>query len=349
MALALLAILSLNGCGASTTGNQDEVGDQEENEPEGQDLVWKCAETPTSCVCNEVSEDSVLVSFDAREVDGCWGRECCILKEATEDSRAKCECVTSDSSCEELVASMRNAQIVSECAPGSVPDLDRYAVEGERCDGTYLSENDLWACRPETYCGMNEARLRTCVEGTEETRAVDAACRTAAGNTTTSSSTLELSEPVVIWANGIEYRMTAVDSGFFDKVDSDGCLESIGATFSTGEAGAEQTKLELAAEAVDGVLVVSKVYFRQDKLPALGESAPPSALETEPANIPFTVSTFGQTCQDFGGRCLVGSVEWHLRGKVGEVEFAETTISVDATVCSSLALTTEGICPSPVK
>lgn len=343
--LALLATVSLSACGASSEDTEGKAGMGAQRE----DLIWKCAETATTCSCHEVSEDSVLISFSAREVEGCWDRECCIFEAAKEDRPAACECVTSDSSCEELVASMRNAEIVSECAPGSKPDLDRYAKEGERCDASYLDENELWACHPDTYCGTNEDRLHTCVEGTTETRAIDEACRSAAASTETTSSTLQLSEPVVILVNDVEYRMTTVETGSLDEVDSDGCLASLEVTFSTDGDVGERTTLELQVTAVDEALVVSWVNLDSDGFTDPGEAEPPTVLEADPVNIPFTVSTFGQTCQAFGGRCLAGGVEWHLQGKVGEVEFAETTLRLEGTICSSLALTPKGVCPSAAK
>lgn len=310
---------------------------KQEDEPE---LQWFCFGSEESCLCREspVDEDGEpqFTLLGAEPVEGCWDFDCCIYTEGDEDTLPECECrmTDSESACQERKAATRGAKIVSECAPGAERDLSAYAEAGERCDGHYLYDHELWDCTPGTECIANEDGLLACREITDEILE----CREAVE---AGASGVRLSQPVSVSTNAGEFELTTVDGEL--AVSDEGCVNSLDLTFAAVE-GPYTCTLILEASFQDDELVVNEVQV--NLLDCAAEDASLGSLlttESDPSKIPFTISVVGETCDSGTMSCLIGGVEIHLTGTVGELEFSDATLRVEGAFCQNK--TQPGVCP----
>lgn len=315
-------------------------------------------------------------------MEGCWDYDCCIFVDADEDTLAQCDCQSTESAsaCEDRASATRGSKVVSECAPGAKRDLSRYAEEGERCDTGYLMDKDLWECTPGTECVSNDDNLRTCREAPErevrghanEGARCDAeylsdrglqACRPdtecltndenvqvclevseemlACRQARDAETPLQLAEPETIDAAVAAFTATQA-AGTVD-VNTLGCVIGLDLRFDTGSLVG--CGLELVASIPDDSLDITRVVA--DMVTCDTETSTFAYVrEEDPEKISFTVSkVFGETCDTGRERCLIGGVEVHVVGTVGELAFEETTLRVEGVFCSDTA-TKAGVCPS---
>jgi hypothetical protein len=332
--MAAFGMLLAVGCGSTQSGERET-----ETETEFQ---WICSGSSESCRCLqlELDEDGEplqgFILLSGNSVEGCWEFDCCIFTEGDDDTVAECDCrmTDSESACEERRAATRGAEIVSECAPGTKRDLEAYAKTGERCDGGYLFDHDLWDCTPGTECVANDDNLQTCREVTPAMLECQAMAESA-------TSGLQLATSVKVSTNTGEFEVTTVD-GNLTTSDS-GCVNSLDLEFE-GDDGLAGCSLEVRAEVREGKLEVTYVTAEFWNCRTDDDALVRSLLETDPKNIPFTVSVIGETCDTGNETCLSGGIQLHLSGLIEDVEFAEATLQVEGVFCGG-ATPDAGVCP----
>ena len=139
-------------------------------------------------------------SGPVEEVRACGiaGTGICRFVTAAGSAVPRCECISSQASCQAEAASRPGASVSESCPPGLTPEPTVCAVEGQNCRPSYLEQNGIEGCCEGLLCRDNAGGVPVCTTGSPEDVELYRQCRSG-------GPPLEVLDPLPIPGGAVQF------------------------------------------------------------------------------------------------------------------------------------------------